>query len=261
MTFVLTYFGKRIGKFFYHLGCFGSLLWQTIRALRDFGTYSNLIGDQMMRIGIQSIPIVIYIAAFAGMVTSIQSSENFDEFVPAYLIGFVVEKSVLRELSAVLTSLVLAGRVGASIAAEIGTMRVTEQIDALETLAFNPISYLIVPRVISGTLMFPVLTIFAAFIGVLTGWVTAIFAMDVTTYEFFKGARQYVDNKDFILPMAKSVLFGFSITLISCYQGFNSRGGAEGVGAAATSAAVVSCLMVLFLDFLIAALVLFKYNF
>lgn len=261
MTIVFKYIGRRIGKFFYHIGSFGSLTWQTVKSLSDFKTYSGLIGEQLMRIGIESVPIVIYIAAFAGMVTSIQSSENFDQFVPAYMIGFVVEKGVLRELAAVLTSLVLAGRVGASIAAEIGTMRVTEQIDALETLAFNPVSYLIVPRVIAGILMFPVLTVFAGFIGVIAGWLAALMVMDVTTFEFFKGARAFADNKDFILPMAKSLLFGFAITMVACYQGFNSKGGAEGVGDSATKAAVVSCLMVLFLDFLIAALVLFKYNF
>ncbi len=259
MTFVIRLLGKRVAHFFYHLGSFGDMMWRTFKALRDFQTYGNLIGEQMMRVGIQSIPIVIYIAAFAGMVTAIQSSENFDQFVPPYLIGFVVEKSVLRELSAVLTSLVLAGRVGASIAAEIGTMRVTEQIDALETLAFNPVSYLIVPRVIAGTFMFPVLTIFAGFIGVTTGWLTSIVVMDISTVEFIKGARAFADNKDFILPLSKSFLFGAAITSIACYQGFNSKGGAEGVGEAATKAAVTSCLMVLFLDFLIAALILFKY--
>lgn len=235
------------------------MLGQTVRALSDFRTYGNLLGEQMMRIGIQSIPIAIYIAAFAGMVTAIQSAENFDEFVPAYLIGFVVEKSVMREIAAVLTALVLAGRVGASIAAEIGTMRVTEQIDALETLAFNPIAYLVVPRVIAGIVMFPVLTTFAGFFGMIAGWLTAITVMDISTVEFVKGAREYADNKDFILPMVKSVLFGLAITSIACYQGFISKGGAEGVGNAATKAAVTSSLMVLFLDFLIAVLVLFKF--
>ncbi len=259
MTLVFRFLGQRFYHFFYHLGCFGDLLWKTAKSLGDFKIYSALVGEQMLRIGVQSLPITIYIAAFAGMVTTIQSSENFDQFVPAYLIGFVVEKGILRELSAVLTGLVLAGRVGASIAAELGTMRVTEQIDALETLAFNPVSYLIVPRVIAGTLMFPVLTIFAGFIGVTTGWLSAISIMNVTTVEFFKGAREFADNKDFILPMAKSFLFGAAITLIACYHGFNSKGGAEGVGNAATKAAVTSCLMILFLDFLIAALILFKY--
>ncbi len=259
MTLVFEFLGRKFFRFFYHLGRFGDLTWQTLKALSDVGTYATLIGGQMMRIGIQSVPIVIYIAAFAGMVTAIQSSENFDEFVPPYLIGMVVEKGVLRELAAVLTALVLAGRVGASIAAEIGTMRVTEQIDALETLAFNPISYLVVPRLIAGTIMFPVLTVFAALVGVVAGWWASIVVMDVSTYEFFKGARAYFVNKDVILPMAKSILFGAAITLVACYQGFHSQGGAEGVGNAATKAAVISCLLILFLDFLIAALILFKY--
>ena len=257
MTYVFNFFGRRLARFFYHLGCFGGLSWQTFRALGDLRTYSTLVAGQMWRIGVQSVPVVIYIAAFAGMVTAIQSSENFTEFVPPYLIGMVVEKGVLRELSAVLTALVLAGRVGASIAAEIGTMRVTEQIDALETLAFNPVSYLIVPRVIAGTVMFPVLTIFASVIGVIAGWQTSVFVMDISTFEFFKGAKMYFDDKDVILPMAKSVLFGAAVTLVACYQGFHSKGGAEGVGNAATNAAVISCLMILFLDFLLAALILF----
>jgi phospholipid/cholesterol/gamma-HCH transport system permease protein len=257
LAFVFRLLGKRVIHFFYHLGCFGDMLWQTLRALSDVRTYSSLVAEQMMRIGVKSIPVVIYIAAFAGMVTSIQSSENFTEFVPPYLIGMVVEKGVLRELSAVLTALVLAGRVGASIAAELGTMRVTEQIDALETLAFNPVSYLVVPRVLAGTLMFPILTIFAAFVGVIAGWLTSIMLINVSTFEFFKGAKMYFVDKDVILPMGKSVLFGAAITLVACYQGFKSKGGAEGVGAAATNAAVISCLMILFLDFLLAALILF----
>jgi phospholipid/cholesterol/gamma-HCH transport system permease protein len=257
MTFVFSFLGKRLYHFFYHLGRFGDLIWQTFKAFTDVKTYLTLISGQMIRIGIQSIPVVVYIAAFAGMVTSIQSSENFTDFVPLYIVGMVVEKGVLRELAAVLTALVLAGRVGAAIAAEIGTMRVTEQIDALETLAFNPISYLVVPRVLAGTIMFPVLTIFAALVGVIAGWLTAVAIMDVTTFEFFKGAKMFFVNKDVILPLGKSILFGGAITMVACYQGFNSKGGAEGVGNAATNAAVISCLLILFLDFLLAALILF----
>ncbi|MFQ5706578.1 MAG: MlaE family ABC transporter permease [bacterium] len=257
MTYVFRLLGKRAYHFFYHLGSFGDYVWQTLRALGDVKTYSKLVAPQMMRIGIESIPVIVYIAAFAGMVTAIQSAENFTDFVPLYIIGLVVEKGVLRELAAVLSALVLAGRVGAAIAAEIGTMRVTEQIDALETLAFNPVSYLIVPRVISGTIMFPVLTVFAALVGVFAGWLTAISVMDVTTFEFFKGAKMFFVNKDVILPLAKSTLFGAAVTMVACYQGFTSKGGAEGVGIAATNSAVISCLLILFLDFLLAALVLF----
>ncbi|RMD94814.1 MAG: ABC transporter permease, partial [Calditrichaeota bacterium] len=181
MTYVFRFLGRRVYFFFYHLGSFSQLLWQTIKSLADFRTYSTLVPEQMLRIGVESIPVVVYIAGFAGMVTSIQSSENFTDFVPLYIIGTVVEKGVLRELSAVLTALVLAGRVGASIAAELGTMKVTEQIDALETLAFNPVSYLIVPRVLAGVVMFPVLTVFAALVGIVAGWLTAISVMDIST--------------------------------------------------------------------------------
>lgn len=257
MVYALKLLGKRLYYFFFHLGQFGDLVWQTFKGLGDMRTYSKLLAPQMMRIGVESVPVVVYIAAFAGMVTSIQSSENFTTFVPLYIIGLVVEKGVIRELAAVLTALVLAGRVGAAIAAEIGTMRVTEQIDALETLAFNPVSYLVVPRVVAGTIMFPVLTVFAALVGMIAGWITAIIVMDVTTFEFFKGARMFFSNKDVILMMSKSIMFGSAVTMVACYQGFHSRGGAEGVGAAATNAAVISCLLILFLDFMLAALVLF----
>ncbi len=257
MTYVFRFLGRRVYFFFYHLGSFSQLLWQTIKSLADFRTYSTLVPEQMLRIGVESIPVVVYIAGFAGMVTSIQSSENFTDFVPLYIIGTVVEKGVLRELSAVLTALVLAGRVGASIAAELGTMKVTEQIDALETLAFNPVSYLIVPRVLAGVVMFPVLTIFAALVGIVAGWLTAISVMDISSYEFFKGAKMFFMDKDVILPLGKSLLFGAAVTMVACYQGFHSQGGAEGVGSAATKAAVISCLLILLLDFLMAVLILF----
>jgi phospholipid/cholesterol/gamma-HCH transport system permease protein len=250
------FLGKQFLRFLYHVGSFGKLAYRTLLALADVRTYAGLVVEQMMRIGIRSLPIVAYISIFMGMVTALQSVKQFTQTVPMYISGTVVEKAILQELASAMTALVLAGRVGAAIAAEIGTMKVTEQIDALEAMAFNPVAYLVVPRLIAGMVMVPVLTVFAAFIGMISGWITAISLSDLTTFEFFKGVKMYVSWRDFALPLSKSVLFGASIIMVACYQGFNARQGAEGVGAAATNAAVSACLLILTLDFVMAKVIL-----
>lgn len=231
-------------------------MYRTIISFADARTWAGLVVEQMMKIGVQSLPVVLYISLFMGMVTSLQAIHQFTQTVPLYIAGTVVQKAVLQELAAAMTALVLAGRVGASIAAEIGTMKVTEQIDALEAMAFNPVSYLVVPRLIAGMVMLPVLAAFAAFIAMVSGWLTAVSLADITTVEFFKGAKQYVNWRDFALPLSKSILFGASIIMVACYQGFNAKQGAEGVGEAATKAAVSACLMILTLDFVMATVIL-----
>lgn len=256
MISVIRFLGDKLLNFLFHVGSFGKLIYQTVRAMTDVRTYAGMVAEQMMRIGVQSLPIVAYISLFMGMVTALQSVKQFTQTVPLYITGTVVEKAILQELASAMTALVLAGRVGAAIAAEIGTMRVTEQIDALEAMAFNPISYLVVPRLIAGLVMVPVLTVFAAFIGMIAGWLTAISLADITTYEFFKGAKLYVNWRDFALPLSKAALFGASIIMVACYQGLNTRQGAEGVGSAATNAAVSACLLILTLDFVMAKVIL-----
>lgn len=231
-------------------------MYRTMISFADARTWAGLVVEQMMKIGVQSLPVVLYISMFMGMVTSLQAIHQFTQTVPLYIAGTVVQKAVLQELAAAMTALVLAGRVGASIAAEIGTMKVTEQIDALEAMAFNPVSYLVVPRLIAGMVMLPVLAAFAAFIAMVSGWLTAVSLADITTVEFFKGAKQYVNWRDFALPLSKSILFGASIIMVACYQGFNAKQGAEGVGEAATKAAVSACLMILTLDFVMATVIL-----
>ncbi len=256
VTTPMRLFGKFTLNFLYHVGSFGKLLYKTVLALADVRTYAGLIIEQMMIIGIRSLPVVAYISVFAGMVTALQAVKQFTQTVPLYIAGTVVEKSVLQELSSVITALVLAGRVGAAIAAEIGTMKVTEQIDALEAMAFSPISYLVVPRLLAGMVMLPMLTVFSAGIGFCAGWLTATSLSELTTTEFFKGAKMFVTWRDFALPISKAILFGMSITLVACYQGFNAQQGAEGVGTAATKAAVSACLMILTLDFVMATVIL-----
>jgi phospholipid/cholesterol/gamma-HCH transport system permease protein len=243
-------------KFLFHVGSFGKLMYRTIKSFADVRTWAGLVAEQMMKIGVQSLPVVLYISMFMGMVTSLQAIHQFTQTVPLYFAGTVVEKAVMQELCAAMTALVLAGRVGAATAAEIGTMKVTEQIDALEAMAFNPVSYLVVPRLIAGMVMMPALAAFAALTALVAGWITAVSLADITTFEFFKGAKQYANWRDFALPISKSILFGASIVMVACYQGFNAKQGAEGVGDAATKAAVAACLMILTLDFVMATVIL-----
>ena len=256
MHVIFNKVGSAVFRFLYHVGSFGKLCYHTMLSFTDVRTYGGQVVGQMMRIGIHSLPIVAYISIFMGMVVALQAVKQFTSTVPLYIAGTVVEKAVLQELATAMTGLVLAGRVGAAIAAEIGTMKVTEQVDALEAMAFSPIAYLVVPRLIAGMVMVPVLSIIAAFIGMISGWLAAISLADLTTFEFFKGARAYVSWRDFALPLAKSLLFGISIIMVACYQGLNSKQGAEGVGRAATNAAVSACLMILTLDFIMAKVIL-----
>ncbi|MEN8376036.1 MAG: ABC transporter permease [Gemmatimonadota bacterium] len=237
-------------------GRFGAFAARAGRALPDTRTWLRLLADQMTRIGVDSIPIGVFIAAFTGIVLALQASYTFTGAVPLYFVGALVQKTMILELGPVLVALVLAGRIGANIAAELGTMRVTEQIDALETLAYNPYAYLVVPRVLAGTLMLPVVVAFADAVGILAGWITALNLLDMTSAEFVKGLRLFFEPFDIRFSLLKASSFGFVITAIGCYFGFHTRGGAEGVGTATTSTVVVSAMVILVLDAFWAAALL-----
>ncbi len=202
----------------------------------------------MRRLGVDSVPIAVFIAVFTGIVLSLLSSYIFTGTVPMYFVGALVGKTVMMELGPVLTGMALAGRVGASIAAEIGTMKVTEQVDALETLAYDRNSYLIVPRVLAATLMFPVVTAFAMAIGVLAGWITAINLLDLSTPEFLKGLKQFYRFKDIWFGLVKSASFGAAVALMGCLRGLDTQAGAAGVGRSTTRAVVLGCEAILVLD-------------
>jgi len=218
------------------------------RALSDVGTWTPLLAIQMRRLGVDSVPIAIFIAVFTGIVLSLLSSYIFTGAVPMYFVGALVGKTVMMELGPVLTGMALAGRVGASIAAELGTMKVSEQVDALETLAYDRYSYLVVPRVLAATLMFPVVTAFAIAIGVGSGWITAINLLDLSTAEFLKGLKQFYQFKDVWFGLVKSASFGFAVALMGCMRGLATEGGAQGVGQSTTSAVVLGCEAILVLD-------------
>ncbi|HUF90171.1 MAG TPA: ABC transporter permease [Gemmatimonadota bacterium] len=237
-------------------GRFGAFAARAGRSLSDTGTWLRLLVEQMTRIGVDSIPIGVFIAVFTGMVLALQASYTFTGAVPLYFVGALVQKTMIMELGPVLVGLALAGRIGANIAAELGTMRVTEQIDALETLAYNPYAYLVVPRIIAGTLMFPVVVAFADATGIIAGWITALNLLDMTSTEFIKGLRLFFEPFDVRFSLLKASSFGFAVTAIGCYYGFHTRGGAEGVGRATTSAVVISSMVILVLDAFWAAALL-----
>ncbi len=218
--------------------------------------WTSLTVEQMRRIGVNSVPIALFIAAFTGIVLALQASYTLTGAVPLYFVGTAVGKSVLLELGPVLTGLVLAGRVGANIAAELGTMKVTEQVDALETLAYDPHSYLVVPRVVAASVMFPIIVALASALGIITGWLTSVNMLDLSSFEFFKGIKMFYQDKDVWYGLVKSISFGFVVALIGCIMGLRVRGGAEGVGRATTKAVVYGAAMILVLDALWAMTVL-----
>jgi len=226
----------------------GHFLSDVLRSAREVGTWAGLTAVQMRRIGVQSLPIAMFIAVFTGIVLALLSSYSFTGAVPLYFVGTFVGKAMMLELAPVLVGLALAGRVGANVAAELGTMRVTEQVDALETLAYDPNSYLVVPRVVAATLMFPVVVAIAESVGVVSGWATAVNLLDLSTTEFVKGLRLFYQFKDIWFGLVKAMSFGLAIALIGCYHGLTTRGGAEGVGRETTTAVVRGAEAILVLD-------------
>ncbi len=218
------------------------------RALADTSAWLPQLGTQMARLGIASIPIALFIAVFTGIVLALLASYIFTGMVPMYFVGALVGKTILMELGPVLTGMALAGRVGANIAAELGTMKVTEQVDALETLAWDPTAYLVVPRVVAATVMFPVVTAFAMGTGVFAGWITAVNLLDLTTPEFEKGLRAFYQGKDLWFGLVKAASFGTAVSWIGARRGLATAGGAEGVGRETTRAVGQGCMAILVLD-------------
>jgi phospholipid/cholesterol/gamma-HCH transport system permease protein len=238
------------------LGRAGYLGVDAVHALRKFTLWAPHLMGQMARIGVESVPIALFIAMFTGIVLALQASYTFTGAVPLYFVGTLVGKTMVLELGPVLTGLALSGRVGANIAAEIGTMRVTEQIDALETLAYDPVAYLIVPRVIAGFLMFPAVVMLANGIGIVSGWVTSMLLLDMSSQEFVKGLKLFFLPFDVRFSLIKASTFGLTVTAVGCAFGFHTRGGAEGVGKATTRAVVISSMIILVLDAFWAAALL-----
>jgi phospholipid/cholesterol/gamma-HCH transport system permease protein len=216
--------------------------------------YFRLIIKQMIEIGYFSLPVVGLTAIFTGMVLALQSHTGFSRFAAEGAVATVVVISMTRELGPVLASLMVAGRVGAAMAAEIGTMRVTEQVDALTTLSTNPFKYLVVPRVISGLLMLPCLVLVADIIGVFGGFLVGTYQLGYNPATYIHSSWDYLKAIDVISGLVKAAVFGLVITVMGCYHGYNSKGGAQGVGQATTNAVVSAYILILTSNYMLTAL-------
>lgn len=213
--------------------------------------YPRILLRQMIEIGYYSLPVVGLTAVFAGMVLALQSHTGFSRFSAEGAIANVVVLSITRELGPVLAGLMVAGRVGAAMAAEIGTMRVTEQIDALTTLSTNPVKYLVVPRLLAGVLMMPLLVLVADIIGVFGGYIVAVYKLGFNPSNYLQNTWDFLEASDVISGLVKASAFGFLISLMGCYHGYNSKGGAQGVGAATTNAVVSASILILCFDYIL----------
>ena len=213
--------------------------------------YPRLIGRQLVDIGYYSLPVVGLTTLFSGMGLALQSYAGLDRAVAESVIPRIVVQSMTRELAPVLSGLMVAGRIGAAMAAEIGTMRVTEQIDALTTLSTNPHKYLIAPRLIAGLTMLPLLVLVGDVIGVFGGYLVSVFKLGFNPAVYLDFTWENVDSLDVTSGIVKAACFGFIVALLGCYNGYHSRGGAQGVGAATTNAVVSASILILVSNYLI----------
>lgn len=251
-------FLQQIGSaFLTFLNALGRLSLFTGNALRHTVTppfYGRLIGRQMVEIGYYSLPVVGLTTLFSGMVLALQSYTGFARFSAEGAVATVVVLSMTRELAPVLAGLMVAGRVGAAIAAEIGTMRVTEQIDALTTLSTQPMKYLVAPRLIAGVTMLPVLVFIGDIIGVFGGYIVGVYKLDFNAAVYLQRTMEFLEVEDVVSGLVKAAVFGFIVTLMGCYHGYNSKGGAQGVGRATTNAVVSASILILVFNYLITEL-------
>jgi phospholipid/cholesterol/gamma-HCH transport system permease protein len=237
-----------------HTGRFAQFLGDIGRGFREGRTWGPEVIKQMRGIGVDSMPLVVIVASFLGAVSAFQTRYQLFPGVQLSVIGLIVRQSIVLELGPLLTALVLAGRVGAKMTAEIGTMRVTEQIDALETLAFDPVAFLAVPRLVAALVMVPVLVLVANFMAIVAAFITLIMATDVTPLDYKAGLQLAFIPFQIWYSVIKSVGFGAAIALVCSYEGYVSGSGAEGVGRSTAKAVVITSVVILVYDAIIAAL-------
>lgn len=213
--------------------------------------YGRLFLNALLEIGYFSLPVVALTAVFTGMVLALQSYTGFARFSAQGAVANLVVLSMARELGPVLAGLMVAGRVGAAIAAELGTMRVTDQIDALTTLSTNPMKYLVTPRLLAAIIALPMLVVIADILGVMGGFIVSTLKLGFNTSAYLTNTINFVQTEDVISGLVKAGVFGFLIALMGCYQGYNSKGGAQGVGAATTAAVVSASILILATDYIL----------
>jgi len=251
------YWKKKIISTFDYIGSLGILLVRTVISTFVPPYRKWYILEQMNKIGVASFPIIFLISLFTGIVLALQSAYQMQKMSAEMYIASLVALSLVRELGPVLTALIIAGRCGAAITAEVGTMKVTEQIDALETLSADPVKYLVVPRFVALLVMVPLLTIYADFFGILGGYLIGVGKLNITHSMYVKMTFDPMAVKDILTGLIKSISFAVIICMISCFEGMNSEGGAEGVGKATTASVVRSFIMIIIADCFFTALFYF----
>jgi phospholipid/cholesterol/gamma-HCH transport system permease protein len=243
--------GRRTIAFFEEFGQVNLLVYRMIKSLRRIHRDYGLVLEQMVHVGVGSIPLVLVIGLFTGMVSAWQAAYQFKGMISFSMIGMAVSRAIFTELGPVLSAIVIAGRAGASIAAEIGTMKVTEQIDALESMAIDPVRYLAMPRVLAAIIMMPVLVVFANAIALIGSFLVANFFLGLTSETYFGSVSRFFHVKDVMAGILKSVFFGSVTALLGCHIGFRTSGGAEGVGQSTIRSFVLSAACILILDYLL----------
>jgi phospholipid/cholesterol/gamma-HCH transport system permease protein len=253
----LEMIGKQFIDFVRYGGGLSILMGQTLFWIPMPPLRRRQILEQMAKIGVDSLPIVFLISMFTGMVLALQSAYQMQRFSAEMYIASLVVFSMTRELGPVLTALIVAGRVGASITAELGTMKVTEQLDAMETLATNPIKYLVVPRFLALIIMLPLLTVYSDLVGIFGGYLVGVYKLGISHSMYMKNTWQPLKYKDFFTGLIKSFFFGIIICIVACYEGMTAEGGAEGVGRSTTACVVVSFILIIASDCFFTALFYF----
>ncbi|NOY76968.1 MAG: ABC transporter permease [Calditrichaeota bacterium] len=252
LYFFLRFIGKKSLTFVSESGTAFILFVKSMRALSYVVKDRHLVFEQMYEIGVRSLPLVITVGIFTGAVSAWQAAYQFKGYLPLSFVGPATAKAIFIELGPVLTALVLAGRVGASIAAELGSMKVTEQIDALETLAIDPIRFLAMPRILASTTMMPILVIFSDLIALIGAFLVSNMLLHISTEVFFNGVKEYFIVYDVLSGLVKALVFGATTAIAGCYIGFETTGGAEGVGRSTIKAFVISSALILMNDYIIA---------
>ena len=230
------------------LGSFSLFIWETVVWMFTRLPRSETVWPNFYRVGVSSLPVVALTGTFIGMVLAVQSYFQFSQFGLETRLGGVINMTLVRELGPVLAATMLAGRVGGAMAAELGTMRITNQIDALSAMGANPIHYLIVPRFLACFFLIPILTVMADFMGLAGGFFYCNLILDIDVHHYWDNSAQFLTNFDLFSGLVKSVFFGSAIAMVSCYQGYNCEAGAEGVGRASTASFVFSFVAILVLD-------------
>jgi len=253
MSFFAT-IGRAVLSLLATIGGLAIFTARSLAALVSPPIYGRLIGQQMMRVGYFSLPVVGLTAFFTGGALALQIYLGGNRYGAEAIVPQIVVLGITRELGPVIAGLMVAGRVSAAIAAEIGTMKVTEQIDALTTLATNPVKYLVVPRLLAAVISMPILVAVADSIGVFGGYVVATESLGFTGSIYLKNTVDFATHQDVASGLIKAAVFGFIIALMGCYNGFNSKGGAQGVGTATTNAVVSSSILILAANYLLTSI-------